>query len=197
MGIVDRWSASRLVIDLDGNWTDRLAPGSINLRLAAVAGLYEYLMMADPTRKSPIPKGKPINWFAAGGTDRAAGPHQTPSRAAVQVAAPHASAAILIIDTPRKSGRCWEVRARPRDLAMAGLMLYCWLRSCEVLALAVTDVDIGGRRLPVDGKGGKDRHVPRDGDLAAVIDTHLLTERPDAAARALFVVAKGPTRGVR
>ena len=52
------------VIDLNGNRTDRLAPGSINLRLAAVAGLYEYLMMLDPTRKSPIPKGRPSNWFA-------------------------------------------------------------------------------------------------------------------------------------
>jgi site-specific recombinase XerD len=45
------------VIDLNGNRTDRLAPGSINLRLAAVAGLYEYLMMGDPAHKSPIPKG--------------------------------------------------------------------------------------------------------------------------------------------
>jgi integrase len=78
---------------------------------------------------------------------------------------------------------------------MAGLMLYCGLRSCEVLALSVTDVDIGGRWLLVHGKGGKDRRVPLDDDLAAVIDTYLLTERPDAGAGALFVVAKGPTRG--
>src|ERR1035437_7058427 len=54
------------VIDLNGNRTDRLAPGSIKLRLAAGAGLYEYLMMRDPKRKSSIPKGRPSNWFAPG-----------------------------------------------------------------------------------------------------------------------------------
>lgn len=78
---------------------------------------------------------------------------------------------------------------------MAGLMLYCGLRSCEVLALAVTAVDIGGRWLAVDGKGGKDRRVPLHGDLAAVIAAYLLTERPDTTTPALFVVGKGPTRG--
>ncbi|HYN30184.1 MAG TPA: tyrosine-type recombinase/integrase [Dermatophilaceae bacterium] len=53
-----------------------------------------------------------------------------------------------------------------RDLAMAGLMLYCGLRSCEVLALTVVDVDLGGRWLTVQGKGGKERRVPLDGDVA-------------------------------
>ncbi len=78
---------------------------------------------------------------------------------------------------------------------MAGLMLYCGLRSCEVLSLRVDDVDIGGRWLLVAGKGGKERRVPLDGDLAAVICAYLLHERPDTEAESLFVVAKGPTRG--
>ena len=82
-----------------------------------------------------------------------------------------------------------------RDLAMAGLMLYCGLRSCEVLALAVADVDIGGRWLSVHGKGGKDRRVPLDADVAAVLNGYLLTERPDSDAGTLFLVGKGPTRG--
>jgi len=182
------------VVDLNGNRTDRLAPGSINLRLAAVAGLYEYLMMRDPTAKSPIPKGKPSNWFAAG--ERTGLLAHTRRRPAPR--------SRLRLRTPRRLPRSLtpaEVRTllgslhSTRDLAMAGLMLYCGLRSCEVLALAVTDVDIGGRWLLVHGKGSKDRRVPLDGDLAAVIDTYLITERPDAGAGALFVVAKGPTRG--
>ena len=78
---------------------------------------------------------------------------------------------------------------------MAGLMLYCGLRSCEVLALQVADVDIGGRWLTVHGKGGKDRRVPLDRDVAAVVNAYLLTERPDTDAAALFIVAKGPTTG--
>jgi len=182
------------VVDLNGNRTDRLAPGSINLRLTAVAGLYEYLTMRDPTAKSPIPKGKPSSWFAAGERSGLLG----------HIKRRPAPRSRLRIRTPRRLPRSLtppEVRAMlgslrsTRDLAMAGLMLYCGLRSCEVLALAVTDVDIGGRWLLVHGKGGKDRRVPLDSDLAAVIHTYLLTERPDAGASALFVVAKGPTRG--
>ncbi len=54
------------VVDLAGNRTDRLAPSSINLRLAAVTGLFEYRAMRDPGVTSPIPKGRPSSWFAPG-----------------------------------------------------------------------------------------------------------------------------------
>lgn len=54
------------MLDLTGRRTDRLAPASVNLRLAAVAGMYEYLAMRDPGRVSPVPKGRPSTWFAQG-----------------------------------------------------------------------------------------------------------------------------------
>jgi len=82
-----------------------------------------------------------------------------------------------------------------RDRAIAGLMLFSGLRSCEVLALDVTDVDVGARWLRVTGKGSKERRVPLDVDVAGVIQTYLLAERPDTMSRRLFVVAKGPHRG--
>lgn len=50
-----------------------------------------------------------------------------------------------------------------RDLAMAGLMLYCGLRSCEVLALQVADVDIGGRWLSVHGRAAGTAGSPSTG----------------------------------
>jgi integrase/recombinase XerD len=82
-----------------------------------------------------------------------------------------------------------------RDRAIAGLMVFCGLRSAEVLALDVADVDIGARWLRVTGKGGKERRVPLDVDVAGVIQTYLLAERPDTSSARLFIVAKGPTRG--
>ncbi len=182
------------VLDLNGQRRDRLAPASINLRLAAVTGLYEYLSMRDPGRSSPIPKGGLSSWFAPG--ERAGLLGHTKRRPAAR--------SRLRVRTPRRLPRALDagevtrllggLRTR-RDLAMAGLMLYCGLRSCEVLALAVTDVDIGGRWLSVHGKGGKDRRVPLDPDVAAVLNTYLLAERPDTKETTLFVVAKGPTRG--
>ena len=62
-----------------------------------------------------------------------------------------------------------------RDRAVAGLMVFCGLRSSEVLALDVADVDIGARWLRVSGKGGKERRVPLDMDVAGVIGTYLLS----------------------
>lgn len=182
------------VLDLNGNRRDRLSPASINLRLAAVTGLYEYRAMLDPDRPSPIPKGRPSSWFAQGERSGLLG--HTKRRPAPR--------SRLRVRTPRRLPRSLDrdevtrllggLRSR-RDLAMAGLMLYCGLRSCEVLALQVADVDIGGRWLTVHGKGGKDRRVPLDGDVAAVLNAYLLTERPDTDASGLFLVGKGPTRG--
>jgi site-specific recombinase XerD len=182
------------VVDLSGQRVDRLAPASVNLRLAAVTGLFEFRAMRDPTARSPIPKGRPGSWFAPGErsgllahTRRRPGPRSR-----------------LRLRTPRRLPRALspaEVAAllgslrTSRDLAMAGLMLYCGLRSCEVLALQVGDVDIGGRWLLVHGKGGKDRRVPLDVDLATVLHAYLVGERPQTSSSALFVVAKGPTRG--
>jgi integrase len=82
-----------------------------------------------------------------------------------------------------------------RDKAIAGLMLLCGLRSCEVLALDVADVDVGARWLRVSGKGGKERRVPLDVDVAGLIQAYLLAGRPETASSRLFVVAKGPHRG--
>ena len=82
-----------------------------------------------------------------------------------------------------------------RDRAIAGLMLWCGLRSMEVLGLHVKDVDIGGRWVTVTGKGAKQRRVPLDPDVASVIDVYLLAERPESDSETLFLVAKGPNRG--
>jgi site-specific recombinase XerD len=78
---------------------------------------------------------------------------------------------------------------------MAGLMLFSGLRSAEVLGLNVSDVDIGTRWVRVMGKGGKERRVPVDEDVAGAVQTFVLAERPDTDTQALFVVAKGPNRG--
>ena len=74
-------------------------------------------------------------------------------------------------------------------------MLYCGLRSAEVLGMNVTDADIGGRWVQVTGKGNRERRVPLDSDVASVIQAYLLAERPETASTRLFIVAKGPHRG--
>ena len=65
-------------------------------------------------------------------------------------------------------------------------MLFSGLRSAEVLALQVRDVDIPRRWVRVVGKGDKERTVPLDVEVAGLVQRYLLAERPESASTTLF-----------
>lgn len=182
------------VVGLDGRRTDSLSPATINLRLAAVSGLFSFRSMRDPDATNPVPKGPEARRLSAG---ERGGMLSHVSRS------PKRRSALRVRDAKRlpKTLDQREVVALLeslhtwRDRAIAGLMVFCGLRSAEVLALQVCDVDIGARWLLVSGKGAKERRVPLDVDVAGVIQTYLLAERPETTSTMLFIVAKGPTRG--
>jgi site-specific recombinase XerC len=52
----------------------------------------------------------------------------------------------------------------------------------------MNNVDIARRWVRVIGKGDKERRVPIDADVAGVIQTDLLVERPETDTTTLFVV---------
>jgi integrase/recombinase XerD len=182
------------VITLDGRRLDQYAATTINRRLAAVSGLFAFRALRDPRLVSPVPLGRAGRGAASGertGLLAHVARRRKP-RSVLRLREPYRLPQVL---TATEAGdllgsfTCW------RDRAIAGLMLYCGLRSCEVLALGVADVDIGGRWLLVTGKGQRQRRVPLDGDVASVIQVYLLAERPETSSDRLFIVAKGPTRG--
>lgn len=182
------------VVRMDGRRADGYAPATINNRLAAISGLYEFRSMRDPLTKNPVPRGKEVRRLSAGERSDLLShlEHRPKQRSTLRLREPQR--------LPRALGRS-EVVALVgslrtwRDQAIAGLMVFCGLRAGEVLALDVRDVDIGGRWLTVIGKGSKERRVPLDIDVAGAIQTYLLAERPETETSRLFVVAKGPTRG--
>lgn len=182
------------VVGMNGRRTDALAPATINLRLAAVSGLFAFRSMRDPDSPNPVPKGREAKRLAAG---------ERGGMLAHVARSPKRRSPLRVRDAKRlpKTLNHREVVALLeslhswRDRAIAGLMVFCGLRSAEVLNLDVADVDIGARWLLVSGKGGKERRVPLDVDVAGVIQTYLLAERPETASTKLFIVAKGPTRG--
>jgi integrase/recombinase XerD len=182
------------VVTLGGRRLDQYAAATINRRLAAISGLFAFASMRDPGVRNPVPKGRDARWAAHGERNGllAHVARRPRNRSSLRLREPRrlprplsqAEAAELLA-----SFRSW------RDRAIAGLMLYCGLRSAEVLALNIADVDIGGRWLLVTGKGSRERRVPLDADAAAVIQVYLLAERPETASTRLFIVAKGPSRG--
>jgi integrase/recombinase XerD len=182
------------VVRLDGRRADTYAPATINHRLAAISGMFAFRQLRDPEAKNPVPKGKearrPSARERAGLLAHVA--RRQPKRSVLRLREPQRLPQSL---DRRQVLALLESLRSFRDRAMAGLMLFCGLRGGEVLALRVKDVDIGGRWLRVWGKGSKERRVPLDVDVAGMIQTYLLAERPETTTDALFVVAKGPNRG--
>jgi len=82
-----------------------------------------------------------------------------------------------------------------RDLALVGLMLLDGLRSCEVLAIQLQDLQMADAQLRVLGKGNKTRVVPLPGELIEVLQTYIHLERPLTNSSYLFVSFKGRRRG--
>ncbi|MFI2478865.1 tyrosine-type recombinase/integrase [Nocardia xishanensis] len=182
------------VVDLAGRRLDGYAAATVNRRLVAVSGLFAFRAMRDPALPSPVPKVREAQRLVPGEkTGLLAHLVRKPRpRSALRLREPRRLPRPLAVSEAARllaSLRTW------RDRAIAGLMLYCGLRSCEVLALDVADVDIGRGWIRVWGKGAKERAVPLDSDLARVIQGYLLAERPEAGSARLFLVAKGPHRG--
>jgi site-specific recombinase XerD len=170
------------------------APATINRRLAAISSLFTFREMRDADARSPFGSGGRVGRLRSRSERSGLLAHtaKPKSRSQLRVREPRRlprglsreeSAALL------GSFRCW------RDRAIGGLMLLSGLRSAEVLSLRVADVDIARRWVRVFGKGGKERSVPIDTDVAGAIQTYLLAERPETDSDALFVVAKGAHRG--
>ncbi len=182
------------VVRLDGRRADGYAARTTNLRLAAISGLFGFRCMRDPEAKNPVPRGKEARRLSSG--ERAGllshAARRPRYRSALRLREPRRLPQSL--DRHQVLALVGSLRTW-RDRAIAGLMVFCGLRAGEVLALEVRDVDIGGRWLLVRGKGSKERRVPLDVDVAGMVQTYVLAERPGTSVKALFVVAKGPNRG--
>jgi site-specific recombinase XerD len=82
-----------------------------------------------------------------------------------------------------------------RDIAMTGFMLFCGLRSMEVITLKMDDINIINGQFRVHGKGNRERIVPLPKDLLKALNKYLNLERPETDSEYLFLNMKGPNRG--
>jgi integrase/recombinase XerD len=89
----------------------------------------------------------------------------------------------------------WRSFHSCRDLALVGLMLLDGLRSCEVLALQLEDLELANAQMRVPGKGNRQRIVPLPAEITEILRNYLRLERPLTNVPFLFVSLKGRRRG--
>jgi len=102
---------------------------------------------------------------------------------------------VIVPLSAEEVGKFWQSFRTYRDLVMVGLMLLDGLRSGEVLALELEDVQLADGQMRVHGKGNKERFLPLHPDILEVLEHYLRLERPLINAPALFVCLKGRRRG--
>jgi integrase/recombinase XerD len=102
---------------------------------------------------------------------------------------------VIVPLTAEEVAKFWQSFHTFRDLALVGLMLLDGLRSREVLALELEDVQLAAGQMRVRGKGNKQRFLPFPPDILEVLGHYLRLERPLTNVPALFVCLKGRSRG--
>ena len=163
------------------------APQSVNHRLGVVHCLYRFHYGCEIpagqshfqrayTTRSPLGYGRPRRAVALGLRLR------QPRRVVVPLAA-------------EEVAKFWHTFHTFRDLAVVGLMLLDGLRSCEVLALQLDDLQMAEAQMWVLGKGNKKRVLPLPPEIIEVLDKYLKLERPLTNSSFLFVSLKGRKRG--
>ncbi|TFH64554.1 MAG: hypothetical protein E4G90_07855, partial [Gemmatimonadales bacterium] len=165
---------------------------TINHRLTATRCLYRFCHGDDlPAGRRGFPRrSHPYHSAVASETG-----YLHPSRPrALQLRVKEPRTLVLPL-SPTEVGRFLEGLRTWRDLAIAGLMLLCGLRSREMIAALLRDLFLSDGELRVRGKGGKERVVPLAPQVTASLDSYLTLERPKKASESLFVVLKGPRRG--
>jgi|SRR5450759_649217 len=170
------------------------APASMNRRVAAVRGLFEYAAISGFRADNPVPAARRSTGLRA----KRRGPlgHIGPGRPSTGGRLIRESRRLPeSLDREEISGFLADLNTY-RDRAMVLLMALGGLRAAEVRSLRLADVDMGLRRVRVTGKGGRERVVPVDRAFFTELGAYLRDERPVGCATAqCFVVLRGPTTG--
>ncbi|WP_307568632.1 tyrosine-type recombinase/integrase [Streptosporangium lutulentum] len=170
------------------------APATMNRRIAAVRGLFEFAVTTGTRADNPVPAARRSSGLRAkqrgllghigAGKPRTGGRLVRQPRLLPEALDPDDIAVFLA-----------DLRTF-RDRAIVLLMLLGGLRAAEVRSLRLAQVDMGLRRVRVTGKGGKERLVPVDGAFFAELSAYLREERPAGCLSAeCFVVLRGPATG--
>jgi len=83
-----------------------------------------------------------------------------------------------------------------RDYAIILTLLRLGLRSCEVAALRLEDLDWRAGQLLVHGKGRRVEQLPISADVGAAVTVYLRRARPETTSREVFLTTRAPRTGL-
>jgi integrase len=167
-------------------------PKTINLRLTAVRCLYRFHFGRDLPAGSGSFRAPTHRFFRHARWSIGCHNLARPRTAQVRVKVPRQVVVPLTVEEVHqflKSLRWW------RDLLIVALMLFCGLRSREILEALIPDIDLTAGQIRIRGKGGKERVVPLPPQIVLLIKSYMEIERPPVASENLFLVLKGSKRG--
>jgi site-specific recombinase XerD len=169
-----------------------LRPRSINRRLTTIQAFCRFCNEAPV-----IAKGAPYSsaHYQGRGRDHFLGLHplRPPKHRLLQVRIPQTLVEPLTTEQVRLF---LQTLSRYRDLCIVYLMLFCGLRSNEVLGLAMTDISVEQMQLRVRGKGNKERMLPLPALVLNTMKKYLAFERPGKyPSQYFFLVLQGPRKG--
>jgi site-specific recombinase XerD len=165
---------------------------TINHRLIVVECLYEHCFdKRIPIRESSIEE-KPVS-SSQRSIYRIGWLH--PFRVRRRAIRVKESQCVIVCLTHQEIAKFFNALKTWRDITMTGFMLFCGLRSREVINLKLNDIRITERQMCVLGKGNKERMIPLPDVLLMVTNKYIYLERPKNSSEHLFVVLKGAHRG--
>jgi integrase/recombinase XerC len=186
-------AAADLVAFLASQREANAAPRSINRRLTTARLLYRFCTDQELTAGAGV--SLPAMHYKGPGRDHYLGLHRLRGRAARQLRVKEPRKVVEPL-TPEQVRSFLRSLDRYRDLAIVYLMLFCGLRSREVLLLKLSDIVFDESRLRVLGKGGRERFLPLPQVLARALRQYLDFERPRRCPdRQLFIILQGERRG--
>jgi site-specific recombinase XerD len=166
-------------------------PRSINRRLSTLGSFSKFcgnysLFDNNKRKQTSLHKTTPYDTV---------GLRRYPNRGfkAIRVKVPHSLIDPLEV---KEINEFLETVDRYRDLAILFLMLFCGLRSSEVINLLLKNVNFDESQIRVTGKGNRERIMPLADEVIHVMKKYLHLERPSPCFNPyFFTVLQGVRRG--
>jgi integrase/recombinase XerD len=168
-------------------------PASINRRLTSCRLLFEFWSPRGMTASAKV--SLPSPFYRGSGRERNLGVHLIKKNRSLKLRVKEPKKLVTPLTKEQVCSYLSSLR-RYRDIAIVHLMLFCGLRSREVLMLKMSDVSLLEKWVRVWGKGSKERAVPLSEIAAESIEQYVNHERPlSCIDDALFVSLIGKRKG--